>query len=493
MDSESETPMKIIFLPFPTPGHMLPMADLAKTFSSQQGVECIIITTHANAPHFQTSTNNPPMTIHTLTFPGTDVGLPADIENFSSITSSEMRPKLFYGISMLRKPAEDLIREIRPDCIVSDMYFPWTSDLASEMRIPRVFQMASIFSSCCAHTVKLHAPHEQVVNDDDLVTMPSLPHKIEMKKSQLPGWIRFPNEYTRFMDVIREAELKSYGALANTFCDVEKEYEECYYNFTGLKVWNLGPLCLRVNRNEEEVKLHSDEAVCWRTCLEWLGQKKPNSVLYVSFGSLAQFSNDQLQEIAAGLETSGHDFIWALKKKRTEKMEDNKGNNDKDEQWSVDEFRKKLEASNKGLIIEGWAPQLLILKHQAIGGMVTHCGWNTVLEGVSTAGVPLVTWPLFAEQFYNERLVVHILKIGVAIGASQWCNIDELGNEIVSREKVNAAIRAVMGNDKGATEMRQRAKELSEACERAVHNGGSSQANLVAFLDELKTNRLKAV
>jgi hypothetical protein len=66
----------------------------------------------------------------------------------------------------------------------------------------------------------------------------------------------------------------------------------------------------------------------------------------------------------------------------------------------------------KGLIIRGWAPQVLILDHEAVGGFVTHCGWNSTLEGV-TAGVPMVTWPMFAEQFFNEKLVTQVPSLNL--------------------------------------------------------------------------------
>jgi len=42
---------------------------------------------------------------------------------------------------------------------------------------------------------------------------------------------------------------------------------------------------------------------------------------------------------------------------------------------------------------------------------VTHCGWNSTLEAM-TAGVPMVTWPIFADQFFNEKLVSEVLKLG---------------------------------------------------------------------------------
>ena len=72
----------------------------------------------------------------------------------------------------------------------------------------------------------------------------------------------------------------------------------------------------------------------------------------------------------------------------------------------------------KGLIIRGWAPQFLILDHEPVGGFVTHCGWNSILEGV-TAGVPMVTWPMSGEQFYNEKLVTQVLEIGIGVSAQK--------------------------------------------------------------------------
>ena len=73
----------------------------------------------------------------------------------------------------------------------------------------------------------------------------------------------------------------------------------------------------------------------------------------------------------------------------------------------------------KGLIIRGWAPQVLILEHQATGAFVTHCGWNSVLEAV-TAGVPVVTWPIAAEQYFNEKFITEVLKIRVPVGVEKF-------------------------------------------------------------------------
>ncbi|KAK9755617.1 hypothetical protein RND81_01G038400 [Saponaria officinalis] len=148
-----------------------------------------------------------------------------------------------------------------------------------------------------------------------------------------------------------------------------------------------------------------------------------------------------------------------------------------------------MKKTNQGLVIESWVPQLMFLEHKAIGGMLTHVGWGTMLEGI-TAGLPLVTWPLYAEQFYNERLVVDVLKIGVGVGVKELCGLDEIGKkETIGRENIEASVRLVMGDGEEAAAMRLRVKELSEASMKAVREGGSSKANIHDFLNELSTLR----
>jgi len=298
------------------------------------------------------------------------------------------------------------------------------------------------------------------------------------------------------MDVIERAALNSRGYVANTLREMEADYVDHFSSVTGLKVWPMGPVSLWAGYDEgnriKGQRGRSNGLDSWASFLEWLDQRKPNSVLYVSFGSLTRFPAQQLKEIAVGLEESGCNFLWVVR--GNSNYNNNNNDSELDEDWLPEGFRERMKKTNQGYIIEDWAPQLLILEHKSVGGMVTHCGWNSILEGVN-AGLPLVTWPLFAEQFYNERLVVDVLKIGVAVGATIWCDIDKVGEkEVVTREKVAAAVVAVMGEGEHATDIRQRVADLSAAAKRAVKTkDGSSQANLMAFIEELRTNRTSKV
>jgi abscisate beta-glucosyltransferase len=144
---------------------------------------------------------------------------------------------------------------------------------------------------------------------------------------------------------------------------------------------------------------------------------------------------------------------------------------------------------DKGLIFRGWAPQLLILEHEAIGGFLTHCGWNSTLEGVC-AGVPMITWPLSAEQFTNEKLVTDVLKIGVQVGSREWASFDEERKVLVGREKVELAVKKLMVKSEEADEMRKRVKLIAENAKKAVVEGGTSYGDIDSLIQELKTCRI---
>ena len=122
---------------------------------------------------------------------------------------------------------------------------------------------------------------------------------------------------------------------------------------------------------------------------------------------------------------------------------------------------------------------MLILDHEVVGGFVTHCGWNSTLEGV-TAGVPMVTWPVTAEQFYNEKLVTQVLKNGISVGALQWIRM--VGGDI-KRQAIQKAVRQIMVGEE-AEEMRSKAKVLGEMARGAIDEGGSSYSDLNTLIEE---------
>ncbi|KAH6818907.1 UDP-glucosyl transferase 73B3 [Perilla frutescens var. frutescens] len=235
-----------------------------------------------------------------------------------------------------------------------------------------------------------------------------------------------------------------------------------------MKEWHIGPLLLcKINEVERKSPSENDE----RDFITWLDAKRPNSVVYVCFGSMVTFTPAQLHETAVRLEESGQDFIWVV---RRGKEKDDEANED----WLPQKFEERMEG--KGLIIRGWAPQVMILDHPAIGDFVTHCGWNSTLEGIC-AGVPMVTWPVFAEQFFNEKLVTEILGTGFSVGSKKW---QMAASDGVGRDAVAGEVERVMVGGEAA-DMRSRAEYYKKMARKAVEEGGSSYNALNALIDDL--------
>ncbi|KAJ3689229.1 hypothetical protein LUZ61_018393 [Rhynchospora tenuis] len=204
-------------------------------------------------------------------------------------------------------------------------------------------------------------------------------------------------------------------------------------------------------------------------CIQWLDSKKPNSVVYVSFGSTGSFAPTQFKELGLGLLASQWPFVWVIKD--IEKLPE------ETLIWLRENFEDKN--SSKSFLIKGWAPQIAILSHPAVGGFVTHCGWNSTLESVA-AGVPVVAWPLYAEQFLNVKLIADVLKIGVSVGTREAMPFRGDKEDVISvnKEDVVKAVEKLMNGK----EERRRVAELKERAKMALEKGGSSFVNLESFI-----------
>ncbi|CAL5188735.1 unnamed protein product [Lathyrus oleraceus] len=482
--------LNVVFLPFCITSHTIPMIDMARIFA-MHGVNITILTTAGNVGIFQKCidrdiSHGRCIKVHMLEFPAKQVGLPIGLEIVNANTPPPTALKIFEGCELLRPQIENyLFDKLEVDCIVSDMFYPWTVETAAKLGVPRfVFCPASIFSRCAELSFMQHTAHTEVKSDFEKVMIIGLPHKLEIARLQLPLWLKEPTEFGSIMKLVDDSTRRSYGAVFNSFYDMEGAYEEHYKNVFGTKCWSIGPVSFWANQDLSDKAERGDEKVEeGDVLLQWLNSKKENSVIYVSFGSINKFLTSQLIEIAHALEASTHDFIWVVRK-----------NNDvgvsEGEEDFMEEFEKRVKESDKGYLIWGWAPQLLILENKAIGGIVTHCGWNTTIESMNV-GLPMVTWPLFAEQFFHEKLVVEVLKIGVSVGVRKWRDWNEFGSEVVKREDIGKAIGLVMGNGKEAKEMRSRAQALSEDSKKAILVGGSSHAKLIQIIEELHSLKLQ--
>ncbi|CAN4109574.1 unnamed protein product [Withania somnifera] len=488
MATQSVHQLHFILFPLMAPGHMIPMIDIAKLLANR-GAITTIITTPVNANRFSSTINRATQSgqkiqVVTLNFPSEAVGLPPGCENLDMLPSLDMASKFFAAISMLKQQVENLIDGVdpKPCCIISDMGLPWTSQIAQSNCIPRiVFHGTCCFSLLCSYKIMSSKILENLNSDSEFFVVPDLNDKIELTKAQVSGSAKSTSSVSSSVlkevtEQIRSAEESSYGVIVNSFVELEPNYVEEYRKARGKKVWCVGPVSMCNKDSEDLVTRGNKTAIANQDCLKWLDGKETGCVVYASLGSLSRLTVLQMVELGLGLEESNRPFVWVLG--GGDKLQDL-------EKWIVE---NGFEERNKerGLLIRGWAPQVLILSHPSIGGILTHCGWNSTLEGIS-AGLPMVTWPLFAEQFCNEKLVVQVLKIGVSLGVKvpvKWGDEENVGI-LVKKCDVKKALDKLMDEGKEGQVRRTKAKELGELAKRAFEEGGSSYVNLTSLIEDI--------
>ncbi|KAK4485436.1 hypothetical protein RD792_008076 [Penstemon davidsonii] len=228
------------------------------------------------------------------------------------------------------------------------------------------------------------------------------------------------------------------------------------------KRWAIGPILptkLSLANKSSDGKLK---------CLEWLDKQEAKSVIYVSFGTTTSLSDEQIEELALGLEQSKQRFLWALR-------DADKGNVFDGEVRRVklpEGFEERVK--EMGIVVRDWAPQPEILAHPSTGGFMSHCGWNSCIESI-TMGVPIAAWPMHSDQPRNTMLVTDILKIGLVV--REWTQREEL----VKASTIENVVRRLMASEEG-NEIRKRAEELGATVRQATEEGGVSRVELDSFI-----------
>ncbi|XP_047322587.1 anthocyanidin 3-O-glucosyltransferase 2-like [Impatiens glandulifera] len=280
-----------------------------------------------------------------------------------------------------------------------------------------------------------------------------------------------------WLDVVRNLR-KAKGIVVNTFYDVEPEAIEAILNDEGSPpIYPVGPI-LNLSKSVGDKR---DDIV------QWLDQQPPSSVIFLCFGSMGSFEDAQVKQMAIAIERSGHRFLWSVRRPPTSSG---------GKPWLTSEYNElELEkvmpegfftrTAEIGKVI-GWAPQVDVLGHKAVGGFVTHCGWNSTMESL-WFGVPTASWPLYAEQQANAFRMIKVLDLAVEIKMDYRNNFSRSGEEIVVEAGIiENALRRLMDENSGENQDRRtRVKEMSEKSRKAVQEGGSSYLSLGRFIDDI--------
>ncbi|KAK7396608.1 hypothetical protein VNO78_17734 [Psophocarpus tetragonolobus] len=479
MTWEGQKPHFVLF-PLMAQGHMIPMMDMAKILLHQNVVVTIVTTPH-NAARFSSVIHRYvecgfPIRFVELQFPCEEAGVPDGCENLDMMPSLATAPSFYNATRLLQQPVEKLFEELTPppSCIISDMCFPYTSHVAKKFNIPRVsFLGVSCFCLLCLHNARSYNVMDSITSDSESFVVPGIPDKIEMTKAKIG---QPTNDFwKKFGEEIMAAEMASYGIIMNSFEELEPAYAREYAKVRGDKLWCIGPVSL-INKDQLDKAERGRASIDVSQYLKWLDCQKPGTVIYVCLGSLCNLTAPQLIELGLALEASQRPFIWVIREG---------GHSEELEKW-IKEYGFEERSNGRSLLIRGWAPQILILSHPAIGGFITHCGWNSSLEALC-AGVPMITWPLFADQFLNESLLVNVLKVGVKVGVEvpvRWGKEVEIG-VLVKKEDVERAIAMLMYETTEREERRKRVREFAEMAKRAVEKGGSSYSNITSLIQDI--------
>lgn len=346
------------------------------------------------------------------------------------------------------------------------MFFGWTHRFAAELGIRRI-----VFSPSGALALSvLYAMYRDAPPKSDVVSFPGIPNCPKYP------WLQMSPMYRSYVDGDPDAEfhrngfvdnMGSWGLVVNTFAELEGVYLDHLKKELGHdRVWAVGPLKPIVDDDDQTGPTNrgGSFSVPVNSIVSWLDRCDDRKVVYVSFGSVAVLYNDQMEALALGLEKSGVHFVWAVKEPTKELLDGGCGR-------VPPGFEDRV--VGRGLVIRGWAPQVLILGHRAIGAFLTHCGWNSILES-TVAGVSMLAWPMQADQFINATLVVDHLKVATRVceGVQVVPNSDDLARAFIESVSDDRAER-------------QRAARLHEAAVRATKDGFSSAKDVESLIDHL--------
>lgn len=269
-----------------------------------------------------------------------------------------------------------------------------------------------------------------------------------------------------FMSSLQQSD----GIIVNTFEDLEPISIKAIANGLCLldaprtpPTFYIGPL-ISPSKHEAENDY----------CLSWLEKQPSQSVVFLCFGSRGTFYPPQVKEIAKGLENSGQRFLWVVKDPPNhEKAKQAEDNPDVDLDSLLPEgFMERTR--DRGLVVKSFAPQVAVLNKDSIGGFVTHCGWNSVLEAV-VAGVPMIAWPLYAEQHLNRNILVEDMKMAIPVEQME-------GDGFVSGTELEKRVRELMESEKGE-ELREKSRKMKEKALAAMGPSGSSTKALTKVVE----------
>ncbi|GMY26156.1 UDP-glycosyltransferase 74B1-like [Fagus crenata] len=449
---EKEDRGHVVVLPYPSQGHINPLLQFAKRLASK-GVKATLATTR--------------YTLKSIC--ATNIGVEPISDGFDEGGFAQARNEDIYLKSFKAngsRTLSELIQKFQDSdspvsCVVYDSFLPWALDVAKQHGI----YGASFFTNsatvshifCLIHHGKLSLPVKLARTP---LLIPGLP---PLNFADLPSFLKLPESYPAYLAM----KLSQFSNLdmadwifSNTFEELEAEEARSISKLWPAKL--IGPMvpAAYLDGRIEDDKAYG--ASLWEPlsedCIKWLETKPAKSVVYVSFGSMVALTLEQMEEVAWGLKESGLHFMWVVKESEHDKLPDG-----------------FMDSTKENGLIVTWCNQLEMLANQAIGCFVTHCGWNSTLEGLSL-GIPMIGVPKWTDQLTDAKFVEEIW--GVGLRAKE----DDKG--VVRKEELLMCLKEVMDGER-SQEIKKNASKWKELAKQAVSEGGSSDKRINEFVQHL--------
>ncbi|KAM3685438.1 hypothetical protein ACJW31_11G117300 [Castanea mollissima] len=445
----------IAFLPCPGMGHLIPLVEFAKLLLHHHDfhITCIIPTTGSPSKAMKEVLQALPTSIDHVFLP------PVSLEDLKGAKPGlQITLTMTRSLPSLRDVLTSLVATTRLVALVVDPFGIDALDVAKELNVsPYIFYP----TNAMVLSLLLNSPKlDETVSCEyrDLPEPVKLPGCIPIPGRDLidPMQDRTSEWYKMFLRTSKQMRLAD-GIVINTFMELDGNAITALEEETkNLSLYAIGPIIQSGSRNPVE---GSD-------CLRWLNNQPSGSVLFVCFGSGGTLSYDQMNELALGLESSKQKFLWVVRSPNNELAnaaylaDQTLDNNPL--AFLPNGFIERTK--EQGLVVPSWAPQAQVLSHNSTGGFLSHCGWNSTLESIMQ-GIPIIAWPLFAEQRMNAVLLTDDLQVALRPKANE--------KNLVDGEEIAKVINSLMVGEDGK-KIRNRMKNLKIAAEKALSPNGSS-------------------
>lgn len=473
----AERKENVVMFPFMGQGHIIPFLALALHIEREKGYSITFVNTPLNISKLRSSIPpNSSIRLLEIPFNSSDHGLPPNSEN-TDVLPYHLVVRLLRASTSLKPSFKKLLQDLihqhhgrKPLCVIVDIFFGWTISVAKELGLfHAVFSGCSGFGLACYYSLWLNLPHRKV--DSVEFSLPDFQEASTIHISQLPKNILEADGKDPWATYHQEnlpAWVNSDGILFNTVGDFDQLGMLYFRRKLDRPIWPIGPLLLS---SDSRSSFGKETSVTPELCREWLNSKPPNSVLYVSFGSMNTISVSQMMQLAMALEGCCENFIWVVRPPIGFDI----NSEFKANEWLPEGFEDRMKTSSRGLLIHKWASQVEILSHRAVSAFLSHCGWNSSLEALSH-GVPLLGWPMAAEQFFNVKLLEEEMGVCVEVARGKSCE--------VRHEDLVEKIQLVMGETEKGNEMRRKAFEVSEMTKNAMKIENGVKGSSIRAMDD---------